>query len=342
MRAAVTISIAMCVTACMDGDNHIASTFARDTFCPSDRVHVAVVPALAVEPFDAHPRPSEPWQEPELPLAVARAPARMRLWQAQRDAAYAEWQAGREQTQAQDSERITAARRAPVYEVTGCGGNRLYRCDSASWQGCSQVTEAISVSDRLTCTNGSTPRVVDGKIACVPGEAITNVYWCTNACGDGTACQHGCTDDSCRLSCATSTVHCIHDCAAKSHAQCEAAGLARLGLCESLAQLDRSTGESDEHTSRAAAEIHDQADDRAMFDTIEATSHACADPCRRATDSRALTTCMLRCATRAVEQCERDAKRPDVWCKGLHIQYDSLHDAQDLLERQARDAPKGT
>jgi hypothetical protein len=155
-------------------------------------------------------------------------------------------------------------------------------------------------------------------------------------------CTRGCSDEACKLACATAASHCLHLCTTASNERCEAAGLARLGLCASLAQLDATTAASDNRITTLAAGVESQAQDRAMFDALQATSQACEVRCRRATSSMGLTSCLLACAARVREQCEHDARQPDIWCKSLRIQEDALHQAQDLLERQARDAHAGT
>jgi hypothetical protein len=217
----------------------LARRYEAAKYCPRDRVHVAAMPELGLEPLHPLAVPREPWHEPNLPADVAADPARHRVWQAERDAAVRAWQARQHVTdRADDRERAI-----PIYAATGCGGTELYACRSYRHGfGCNPIDAAWLPTERLICRDGRAVHAIGDAIGCVDGALVVDPFACAATCDTADSCARACTDDRCRLACSESAVACGTECFDAARDGCVAAGLDRFGLCAGIttqaAQLD--------------------------------------------------------------------------------------------------------
>jgi hypothetical protein len=177
-----------------------AANEARTTYCPAERVHVR---ELAVRLLVGEVMP--PWTEPVPPPAVASDPARMTLWQRDRDQRYAEWQASR------GAPPVLPADADPIYELVGCDRPELWRCGGR--RGCRPLREAFDRTVTLACPDGRAAERTGDAFACAARPAVS-IASCVSRCppgDDARECEHACVDEA--------------------DAECRRDGFDALGLC---------------------------------------------------------------------------------------------------------------
>jgi len=299
MKSVVTIVLA-CAACGGASAQDAARYFSRASFCPAERVRATPRPELALRAPDAELARVPEWREPVPPAELLRDPARMRMWNDKRDAEYASWLAMRHSAASRYTYSYTT-----VFEIVGCGTTAVYSC---AWYSCEQITDAA----RLACRDNSTPiaQGVPPTLACVRGREPYDLAL---------------SPRDCAASCAKDDPRCPLACLATAHQTCEARGFDRFGLCapfaEAEAGAEKVAREATDAGAKAAA-LHAAADDlRANADDMR----TCATACPRAS-SRALTECMVGCATTSRERCERSAPTTS-WCEGFRT-------AETAMQRQ--------
>ncbi len=324
MRTRISLVLVITAASCVDDTNTIATTFARETFCPDARVHVVPLPELALARSITTLPHVAPWREPVAPSAIANDAERMNLWRAQRDADYAVWK--RERDLADPRANPSARDTVPIFEVTGCGGARLYRCHSGRHANlCLPLEAELSAVTYLVCRNNGAIHVTsDGAIACTPGEPPVDRYACASACPKDTDCMSGCGSDvACALTCAADAAHCRLGCASSAREQCDASGLGRFGMCTQMANEEQITRAGANRLADDAAKVEQVTARRKRLDSALAEQQTCSTSCRGTGEPRALATCLLGCATRARKLCEADEPNTG-WCDGLRSEERAL------------------
>jgi len=318
--ARISLMLAIALASCVDDPGGIATTFARETFCPDARVHVAPVPDLALVASEASRPHVEPWHEPVAPPEIARDPERMKLWTAKRDADHDAWARQRE----------LAGRRAiqttPIFEVTGCGGARLYVCHSGrhAFQ-CVPIDSELSAMTSIACKHGGAIRATrDGAIACTPGEPPIDRAACVAACPNDGDCTSRCGGDSaCALACAADAARCRLGCESSAREQCDASGLGIFGACTLMARDEQSARDAATRLGDAAATYAQAAARQKRLAAATAEQQRCSDSCRGTGEPRAMMTCLLECTTTARERCEGDEPHLD-WCEAFRSEERAL------------------
>jgi hypothetical protein len=248
MKLAIAVALAACVPTDPD---QLAQRYERAKYCPSERVHVGLVPELGLAHMHVAAAPIDPWHEPELPAEVAADPARRGLWQAQRDGAWHAWQARQ-----RANDRVDQAEwHTPIYAATGCGGTELFVCRSYRHSiGCTQITDALA-AERLVCRDGRAVHAIGDAIGCVDGPPLGDPSTCAVACVPADACARTCTDVRCRLACAEAEIGCRFACVDATRVGCIAAGLDRFGLCEGITSQARALDDAQRSIATTAASV---------------------------------------------------------------------------------------
>ncbi|HEX4449909.1 MAG TPA: hypothetical protein VH143_03510 [Kofleriaceae bacterium] len=259
MRA---IAIAVALTACMSPDpQQLAQRYESAKFCPRDRVRVGLVPELGLELVHATSVPSEPWREPDLAADVAADPARLGVWRAARDAAFRAWQARQRERDPATSRAGERERQVPIYAATGCGGTELFACRSYRHNVyCDPIAGVVLPAERLICRDGRAVHAIGDAIGCGDGSAIADPYACSSACSAAKSCELACSEDRCRLACTEAEVTCAADCFDAARAGCQAAGLDRFGMCETVAAQARELDDTRQSVAKTSAAVRARLD----------------------------------------------------------------------------------
>jgi hypothetical protein len=312
------VAIAL-LTACVGDDPaDLALRYETAKYCPRERVHVGPVPELGLELVHAIGRAGELWHEPDLPADVRTDPARLAVWQAQRDAAFHAWQVRQRAADPVTGLAAESERHVPIYAATGCGGTELFQCRAYRHSfGCTPVT-ALGPIDRLVCRDGRSPHAIGDAVGCVAGPAIADPYECAKTCATDESCNLACSDDRCRLTCAVAATSCRSECFETARTSCVAAGLDRFELCESVASQARQFDDARKSITATAANVQAQFDARDALTAAIAAGERCEHTCTR-TD----VGCYAKCATTTREQCERDIRIAN-WCDGLRAKERGL------------------
>ena len=250
-------------------------------------------------------------------MEIANDAERMRLWRATRDANHAAWTRQRD--------LAVEPRATPIYEVTGCGGARLYECHTRRHTYCTPVEAATSAVSNLVCNNGGTIHVTrDAAITCAPRESRIDWYGCANACPASSDCDRRCSNDrACEVSCAADEARCQLGCATVAREQCDANGLAIFGLCASIARDEQSMRDAANRLGGAEATVDHMLVRRQRIEAATASQQSCTPSCRNAGSPRAVVSCLLDCATAARARCEGDEPQTSP-CDGFRTTEQAL------------------
>jgi hypothetical protein len=206
MRALV-VAVAVVAAACTSDTRRVATSYAHAAYCPDVRIHATAFADLVV--WDVPAVSPARWPEPALPADVARDPARLAVWQADRDAAYRRWQ--RAQPPPPRAEAY------PVFAVGGCGAPALYTCRDRRRYGrqCEPLDAVLRSGMVLACADATAVRFEGGGYACGGGPALDV--------------------DTCDGACAAADARCVTACRAARQDGCERSALGASGLCGLLA-----------------------------------------------------------------------------------------------------------
>jgi hypothetical protein len=153
-------------------DRRVATTsLSSEVYCPVERVSADAHPELKLVPSERYmsdlrlEEDAPPWVEPALPPEIAADPARLKMWQVDRDAKYHDWQSlDAARRMAKDPERNVLARSlgaADLVSVSGCGVTRIYACTwvkhrHGDTRTCSWVSEMdFNGPPRVVCRDGA-------------------------------------------------------------------------------------------------------------------------------------------------------------------------------------------
>lgn len=324
MATRISLVLVLAAVSCADDADLISTRFARETFCPDARVHAVPVPLALAHSLATLPHVA-PWHEPVAPPVIANDAERLKLWTAKRDADHAAWERQRELADPRTNPML-ARETPPIFEVTGCGGARLYVCHSGRHaRFCMPLESELSAMTYLVCQNSGAIHVTgDGAIACTPGEPPIDRYACATACPKDSDCASKCgSDTSCALTCGADAARCRLGCVTSAREQCDASGLGLFGLCTQLSREEQTARDSANQVADAAASFEQMTKRRQRLDYAIAEQQTCTSSCRATGSPRAVVTCLLDCATSARERCEGDGTDTS-WCESLRSEERAL------------------